>query len=71
MTPLQAARAIALDRWADWGEQERLVVNLANIYSELARELEPLDPLVGVPADGRARSRALRMGSARGCYRPA
>ena len=45
MTPLQAARAAADDRWADWGEQERLVVNLANIYSELAPELEPLDPL--------------------------
>jgi glyoxylase-like metal-dependent hydrolase (beta-lactamase superfamily II) len=35
MTPLQAARAIALDRWADWGEPERLVVNIANIYAEL------------------------------------
>ena len=45
MTPLQAARAIALDRWAEWGEAERLVVNLANIYVELSDEEEPLNPL--------------------------
>ncbi|HLM86129.1 MAG TPA: MBL fold metallo-hydrolase [Solirubrobacteraceae bacterium] len=44
MTPLQAARAISLDRWADWGERERLVVNIANIYAELG-ETEPLNPL--------------------------
>ena len=46
MTPLQAARSIALDRWADWGEAERLVVNIANIYAELDGEPEPLNPLV-------------------------
>jgi cyclase len=45
MTPLQAAREISLDRWAGWGERERLVVNIANIYSELAEEAEPLNPL--------------------------
>jgi cyclase len=45
MTPLQAAHAIALDRWADWGERERLVVNLANIYSELSGDREPPNPL--------------------------
>jgi len=45
MTPLQAARAISLEDWADWGERERLVVNLANIYSELDEELEPPSPL--------------------------
>ncbi len=45
MTPLQAARAIALDRWADWGERERLVVNVANIYAELDGDPEPLNPL--------------------------
>jgi glyoxylase-like metal-dependent hydrolase (beta-lactamase superfamily II) len=44
MTPLQAARSIALARWADWGEPERLVVNIANIYSELSGE-EPPNPL--------------------------
>ena len=36
MTPLQSARAIALDRWADWGERERLVVNITTIYGELS-----------------------------------
>jgi hypothetical protein len=44
MTPLQAARSISLDRWADWRESERLVVNIANIFAELS-ETEPLDPL--------------------------
>jgi cyclase len=44
MTPLQAARALALDRWADWKEDERLVVNIANIYAEL-EEIDPPDPL--------------------------
>jgi len=44
MTPLEAARAIALDRWADWGEAERLVVNIASIYAELSGE-EPPNPL--------------------------
>jgi cyclase len=46
MTVLQAARSIAVDRWADWGEGERLVVNVANIYAELNGEQEPLNPLV-------------------------
>jgi len=45
LTPLQAAESIALERWADWGEGERLVVNLANIYKELSGEQEPLNPL--------------------------
>ncbi len=44
MTPLQAARSVASDRWAEWGEAERLVVTLANIYGELSDEA-PLDPL--------------------------
>jgi cyclase len=46
MTPLQAARSMALDRWADWGENERLVVNIASIYKELDGEEEPLNPLL-------------------------
>ncbi|HEY4895861.1 MAG TPA: MBL fold metallo-hydrolase [Solirubrobacteraceae bacterium] len=46
MTPLQAARSMALDRWADWGESERLVVNIASIYKELDGEEEPLNPLL-------------------------
>ena len=45
MTPLQAARAISLERWADWGERERLVVNIANIYAELSGDQEPPNPL--------------------------
>jgi cyclase len=45
MTPLQAARSISLDRWADWGESERLVVNITNIYRELSGDQEPLNPL--------------------------
>ena len=42
---LAAARSISLDRWADWGEPERLVVNIANIYAELAGDLQALNPL--------------------------
>ena len=45
MTPLQAARSIAMERWADWGESERLVVNIASIYGELSGDAEPLNPL--------------------------
>jgi cyclase len=45
MTALAAARSISLDRWADWGEPERLVVNIANIYAEFAGDLQPLNPL--------------------------
>jgi cyclase len=45
MTALQAARSISLDRWADWSESERLVVNIANIYHELSAEEEPPNPL--------------------------
>jgi glyoxylase-like metal-dependent hydrolase (beta-lactamase superfamily II) len=46
MTALEAARAITLDRWADWGEAERLVVNIANIYGELEGDQQPINPLV-------------------------
>jgi cyclase len=45
MTPLQAARSISRQRWADWGEPERMVVNIANIYGELSPGEEPLNPL--------------------------
>jgi len=45
MSALQAARSLALDRWADWKEDERLVVNLANIYAELDAAAEPLNAL--------------------------
>jgi cyclase len=45
MTPLEAARSMALDRWAEWGERERLVVNVASIYRELDGSEEPINPL--------------------------
>jgi glyoxylase-like metal-dependent hydrolase (beta-lactamase superfamily II) len=45
MSPLEAARALALDRWAEWKEDERLVVNIANIYAELDGAHEPPNPL--------------------------
>jgi cyclase len=45
MTALQAARSISLERWAEWGDPERLVVNIANIYSELSGDEQPLNPL--------------------------
>jgi cyclase len=45
LTPLEAARALSMNRWADWGERERLVVNLANIYSELEGRHGPVQPL--------------------------
>jgi cyclase len=44
MTPLQAARWMAMERWADWKEPERLVVNIATIYAELDGT-EPPNPL--------------------------
>jgi cyclase len=45
MSALEAARSIASDRWADWDSSERLVVNIANIYGELAGEHQPVNPL--------------------------
>jgi cyclase len=56
MTPLQAARALALDRWADWKEDERLVVNLANVYAELDAAAEPLNALQAFEAMARLAS---------------
>jgi cyclase len=51
MTPLQAARDIALDRWARWGEAERLVVNVANVYSELDGGEANVAQLMGLMAE--------------------
>ena len=45
MTPLEAARALELDRWARWGGRERLVVNIATIFAELDGAEEPVNPL--------------------------
>jgi cyclase len=44
MTSLEAARSISVDRWADWGDRERLAVTVATIYTELSGD-EPLNPL--------------------------
>ncbi|MGI8507305.1 MAG: MBL fold metallo-hydrolase [Solirubrobacteraceae bacterium] len=43
--PVRAARSISLDRWAQWGEHERLAVNVATIYRELDGVQEPANPL--------------------------
>jgi cyclase len=45
MSALDAARALERERWSDWGEAERLVVNIANIYAELDARTAPLNPL--------------------------
>ena len=45
MTAMQSARSISLGPWVNWRQRERLVVNVANIYSELAGDPEPLNPL--------------------------
>ena len=42
---LEAARSISLERWADWGEGERLAVNVANIYRECSGDQEPMNLL--------------------------
>jgi len=45
MTPLEAASSMSLDRWADWGERERLVVNIDTVYRELSGASEPPNTL--------------------------
>jgi glyoxylase-like metal-dependent hydrolase (beta-lactamase superfamily II) len=45
LTPVQAARSISLDRWAQWGEAERVAVNVATIYRELSSDPESADAL--------------------------
>ena len=47
LRPVAAARALALDRWADWGERERLAVNIAAIYRELRGEHDAPGALEG------------------------
>jgi cyclase len=44
MSSLEAAHSISVDRWADWGERERLAVTVATIYGELSGD-QPLNPL--------------------------
>jgi glyoxylase-like metal-dependent hydrolase (beta-lactamase superfamily II) len=45
MSPLEAARDIALDRYSAWGEAERMVVNVDAVYRELAGDPEPANPV--------------------------
>jgi cyclase len=45
MSALAAARSIGVDRWAQWGNPERLVVNIASIYAELEGDAEGPNPL--------------------------
>jgi hypothetical protein len=45
MTALEAARDISLDRYADWGESERLVVNVQAVYNELGPGREQPNPV--------------------------
>jgi len=57
MSVLEAARAISLERWSEWNEGERLVVNLANVYAELAGAeppgaLEAFQQMAALALDG-------------------
>jgi cyclase len=45
MTALEAARDIALDKYARWGEAERLVVNVDAVYRELSVSDAPTNPI--------------------------
>ncbi len=45
LTPVQAARELSMDRWAQWGERERLAVNVASIFRELDGAGEPAGAL--------------------------
>ncbi len=56
LSPVQAARALAMDRWADWGERERLAVNLATIFRELDGRRGAAGRARVVRPDGRAGS---------------
>jgi cyclase len=51
MSPLEAARDIALDRWARWGDAERLVVNVANVYREIDGGEANVAELMGMMAE--------------------
>jgi hypothetical protein len=41
----EAARAIALDDYASWGDAERIAVNMAALYRELGDPSPPASPL--------------------------
>jgi glyoxylase-like metal-dependent hydrolase (beta-lactamase superfamily II) len=43
MKPLEAARSIALDDFAGWGDAERIAVNVATLYREFGDTTAPSD----------------------------
>jgi glyoxylase-like metal-dependent hydrolase (beta-lactamase superfamily II) len=43
MPPLEAARSIALDDYASWGDAERIVVNVHSLYREFSGDTKPPD----------------------------
>jgi cyclase len=45
MTVLEAAKDIALDKYASWGDAERVVVNVDSVYRELSESAEPANPI--------------------------
>jgi cyclase len=45
MTASQAARDIALDKYARWGEAERVVVNVDAVYRDLSGSDDPANPI--------------------------
>ena len=48
MTALQAARSISLERWADWGDSERLVGQHGqHLRRAVEGDPEPLNPVAG------------------------
>jgi len=44
MAPFEAARSIALDDYAGWGDSERIAVNTATLYREFGSKETPSDP---------------------------
>jgi glyoxylase-like metal-dependent hydrolase (beta-lactamase superfamily II) len=43
MKPFEAARSIALDDFAGWGDAERIAVNVATLYREFGDTTAPSD----------------------------
>jgi hypothetical protein len=43
MKPFEAARSIALDDFAGWGDAERIAVNVSTLYREFGDKTAPSD----------------------------
>jgi hypothetical protein len=51
LTPWQAAEhLLATNRWADWGDRERLVVTFASVYESLGDPPTFADSMAGLTA---------------------